>query len=168
MAKPMFTTEVETKAFNRHIRNFLKGSNIDVELGLKKFAFDLIARIIAIDRMPVDTGRARGGWIYSAEKLMRDGAGGKFIATTKSGNYSLSAENEGKRMGKYSENFRGPNKWIEIVNGVRYIVFLEYGHSKQAPFGMVRVSMREMRGGKLPRDMGARLKKRWNKFYMTG
>lgn len=166
MAKDMFSTKVETRNFNKHIRKFLKDSNVSVELGLKKFAFDLLARIIK--KTPVDTGRARGGWIYSAEKLMEGMAGKSFIASAKTSNYSSKSEDDGKRLGGYSENFRGPNKWIEIVNGVNYIIYLEYGYSGQAPFGMVRLSMREMRKGELPRDMSKDLQKSWNKFYLTG
>jgi hypothetical protein len=30
-----------------------------------------------------------------------------------------------------------------VYNGVEYVVFLEYGHSRQAPQGMVRVSLAE-------------------------
>jgi hypothetical protein len=33
-----------------------------------------------------------------------------------------------------------------ISNNVPYIIFLEYGHSKQAPSGMVRITMQELHG----------------------
>ena len=167
MPTPMFTVETENKNFNKHIKQFLKETNISTEKVLKKFAFDLLARIMK--KTPVDMGRARGGWIYSAEKLSAGiGSGAGIVVTTSSPNYSKVAENLGKSEGGYSENFRGPDKWIEIVNGVSYIIFLEFGHSKQSAFGMVRVSMREMRHGKLPEDMSKAYKKDWNKFYMTG
>lgn len=34
--------------------------------------------------------------------------------------------------------------FVEVINRVPYIVFLEYGRSKQAPSGMVRISLHEM------------------------
>ena len=43
------------------------------------------------------------------------------------------------------------------------MVFLEYGHSKQAPVGMVRISMRKMYG-KLPKEINKRFIKDWKKF----
>lgn len=55
-------------------------------------------------------------------------------------------------------------KYVEIINGVDYIIFLEYGYSGQAPHGMVRVSMRELRKGKLPQDMSKRFQKSWNEI----
>lgn len=33
--------------------------------------------------------------------------------------------------------------WV-VYNRVHYTVYLEYGHSKQAPSGMVRISLREL------------------------
>jgi len=37
-------------------------------------------------------------------------------------------------------------KFWDVVNGVPYIVPLEFGHSRQAPAGMVRVSIAELTG----------------------
>lgn len=42
----VFSMKVETKNFNRHIKQFLKKSDISVEKAIKKFAFDLLSRII--------------------------------------------------------------------------------------------------------------------------
>jgi len=39
-------------------------------------------------------------------------------------------------------------KFWDVVNGVPYIVALEFGHSQQAPDGMVRRSLAEIRGDK--------------------
>lgn len=41
-----FSIEVETEAFNKHIKDFLAGSKVDSEKGLKKFALDLTTRIV--------------------------------------------------------------------------------------------------------------------------
>jgi len=168
-----FSMEVETKEFNKHIKDFMKKTNLSTETVLKKFAFDLLARIIR--KTPVDTGRARGGWFVAMEALgaqssrsiefniSRKAKGGKSKAVTRD------AFEEGKAQGQFIDHTKGHlNKWIEIINGVEYIIFLEYGGktgSAQAPFGMVRVSMREIRKGELPKNMTKEMQKDWNKFY---
>lgn len=159
--------DVETKNFNMHVNQFLRSTSIDIDKGLKKFAFDLLKKIIL--KNPVDTGRSRAAWYVSAVKL--GGAGVSFSLTQRRAkSHNIDAANEGLRQGKYRDHL-GPfitDKWIEMINGVDYIIFLEYGHSRQAPYGMVRVSIREMTGGKLPRDLGRRIQKQWNRFYYQG
>ena len=54
-------------------------------------------------------------------------------------------------------------KYVELINNVKYILFLEYGSSDQAPFGMVRISMRKLRG-RLPKDLGDEFRKDWNRI----
>ena len=148
-----FSMKVETDLFNKHIKQFLKKSNISVEKGIKKFAFDLLNRIIK--KNPVDTGRSRAAWYVAIEKL-----GGAISVSTKE-------EREGYSKGKFIDHTKNfLDKYIEIVNGVDYVIYLEYGSSKQAPYGMVRLSMRELRKGKLPQDLSKQLQKDWNEFYV--
>ena len=55
------------------------------------------------------------------------------------------------------------NPYVEIANQVYYVVSLEFGSSKQAPSGMVRISMKEMMG--MPaKVMKAQLRKERIKF----
>ena len=104
---------------------------------------------------PVDTGRSRAGWYVAIEKL-----GGTVSGISSSG------VDEGRRRGRFIDHTKGfTDKWVEMINGVDYIIYLEYGRSNQAPYGMVRVSMRELRRGKLPKDMAKQIKKDWNSFY---
>ena len=165
----MFNLRVETRNFNRHIKQFKRRSDLATSVILKKFAFDLLKKIIT--KNPVDTGRSRAGWYVAMEQL-----GGKdwFVARktkprrVSSGDpkgYSESEVSIGKRLGSYKEKLTGAVKWIELVNGVDYIIYLEYGYSLQAPYGMVRLSMREIGKGKLPKDLGKEYQKEWNKFY---
>jgi len=80
---------------------------------------------------------------------------------------TVDAISEGKSKGKIIDKTGKMNalQYIEIINGVGYALFLEYGYSRQAPYGMVRISMAEMRKGTLPKDLGKRLQARWNRFY---
>ena len=57
------------------------------------------------------------------------------------------AEALGKSESDYIERFTKTTSTIIIVNGVPYIIILEYGHSKQAPQGFVRITMRQLAFG---------------------
>lgn len=162
-----FSIAIETDIFNKHIADFKKKSNLTTEVILKKFAFDLIAKIIR--KTPVDMGRARGGWIPGLEGL-RAGMSKTIEINVQSGskNFSQEAFIDGQKKGSFVNNLNTPwpqAKWVEIINGVEYLIFLEYGHSQQAPFGMIRLSMREIRKGQLPKDMIEEMKKNWNSFH---
>lgn len=113
----------------RPFKNDLKklAQILDVNLGtvVRKVAFDLHAKIVL--RTPVDTGRARAGWDITVSDPTQ------YLPPP----------------GQYGD--KGPPSGVEIhgdqpvyvVNNVEYIEALEYGHSKQAPAGMVRISIVE-------------------------
>jgi len=156
-----FSMVVETRNFNRHIAHFARHHSVGLDKVLKKFAFDLLKKIIM--KHPVKTGRARAGWYVSIEGLGQ----GSITVSAKGPDYDEKEVAKGKAEGDFIDHTKGHvDKWVELVNGVNYIVWLEYGHStKQAPFGMVRISMRELAGKKLPQDMTKNVRDSWNKFY---
>ena len=120
----------------------------ETPLALKRLVFDALNRIIS--RTPVDTGRAQAGWIPYME------ANGSPV-TIKGNQSDIS---QGRSEGSYNESFHGSKLFIEITNGVPYILFLEYGSSGQAPTGMVRITMRELAGKKMTaEEMGMAVKK---------
>ena len=90
---------------------------------LKELSFLFLQ--LVIPRTPMDTGRARAGWYPALNKLGGSGVG--------------------QGEGDIKTQFKGTNKYIEIFNRVEYIVLLEYGRSKQAPKGMARVSLQEIK-----------------------
>jgi hypothetical protein len=75
------------------------------------------------ERTPVDSGRARANW-FLAEGAPRIEAK---ETTTPEAVPTLKGESV-----------------IYLTNSLPYIVPLEYGHSKQAPYGMLRVSIAEV------------------------
>jgi len=165
--------EVETEMFNKHVRSFLKKSGVDVGVGIRKFAFDLLRKIVM--KTPVDTGRARAAWLVSLEKLGEGRLGTVTIPLKpikKGGKVkrrkgvSASGIALGRTEGTLIDHTKGTfkEKFVIIVNSVDYIVFLEYGWSQQAPYGMVRISMREMRGQKLSKNITEAMIKSWNEF----
>lgn len=130
---------VETDRFQRFTANLVR--NLEREAArrvLRTLAFEFLRRVIM--KNPVDTGRSRAGW--TPYLIAR---GQPFPAI---GGRDPDAQAEGQAKGYFVEHFRGRSQFILLGNGVEYIIPLEYGWSRQAPAGMVRLTMRELQGGK--------------------
>lgn len=127
--------EWSNEKFNKFIQDFIKQTGADTSLVLRKFMFDLMNRVIA--RTPVATGRARAGWSAAGNAL---GIKMPKPNRRKPGDPAFD-------VGEYEEQLDGPKQFIRVANNVDYILPLEYGWSKQAPAGMVRISMAELRSG---------------------
>lgn len=100
-------------------------------LVFKKVGMELLSRIVL--KTPVDTGRARGNWVVSIgerDYVERD-------VTDKQGGNTIMAEG-----GKVTALTDLRTIWVQ--NNLAYIGSLEDGHSKQAPAGMVAVSIAEV------------------------
>jgi len=175
----------ETKEFNKYIKKFVKKSSLSTEIVIKKMAFDLLAMILtglptaarktkggmtagftipsgtaATRRHPILTGRARAGWYASV-----NGIDGRFDFNSDI-DPKINDVPRGKKEGDFKNHLKHPhNKYVDLINAVNYIIFLEYGYSKQAPAGMVRVSMRKMRG-ELPKYLNQAFVDDWNKFKL--
>ena len=83
-----------------------------------------------IDRSPVDTGRFKNNWVTAT------GAADSSA--------SASSDKSGARSGSMlNEKIAGwkPGQTIWILNSLPYAKRLEYGWSKQAPGGMVRLAV---------------------------
>ena len=115
-------------SFTLDIKAFVEKAGDRADLVVRKVALDLFSKVVL--KTPVDTGRARGHWgvgvnsITYGAGLDKDGGGTIARAT---------ATMQGARAGDR----------IYIANNLPYIVRLEYGHSKQAPAGMVRTTIDE-------------------------
>lgn len=131
MAKD-YSIKIDTQKFNKDIQSYLKRFNKGpLKRGLKRVAFALLGEVIR--RNPVDTGRSRAGWYTGAQKLG--------ISVPRK---ETKEERQGESEGTYKEKLNGNNQYIEIGNSVKYTPYLEFGHSKQAPSGMVRISMQKI------------------------
>ena len=78
---------------------------------------------------PVDTGRARASWTIAVNQANRH------------------VMPEGRYPAMPNPGFLDvrPGDSVVISNNLPYITALENGHSRQAPFGMVAVSIQEVR-----------------------
>jgi hypothetical protein len=97
----------------------------------KKITFEAAKRLI--QRTPVDTGRARGGWITTVGAPSTQ-VGGE---DDKQGDSTL------KKSVAALSNLT-PFQVIYITNNVEYIEVLENGHSKQAPRGMLKTTVHDL------------------------
>lgn len=94
----------------------------------KKIAFEALRRIIL--KSPVDTGLFRANWQVGIEIPNRD------IAESVTNNAQA-------RAGAVLESLK-PFDVIWICNNLAYAEKLEHGHSKQAPQGMVAITVQEI------------------------
>jgi hypothetical protein len=96
---------------------------------VQKVTFEVFRSVIL--RTPVDTGRARANWMPSvgSPNLMAHGA----PVVDKAGNDAIA------RAGDVALKTPAGNITY-LTNTLPYIRRLEYGYSKQAPAGMVRIT----------------------------
>lgn len=83
-----------------------------------------------ITRTPVDTGRARGNWNASIDRY--DGS----TSDSRTAQQAQADTRQRAAQLKLGDTFT-------LVNGLPYIRRLEYGYSRQAPRGMVRITADE-------------------------
>ena len=141
----MINIEFEVVQFGQSLARFWEATHAGFMSTVVELAMDLLARIQM--RTPVDTGRARNSW-----HLIRPGT------TTDSFVYT-----DGK--GKGYDGGLGQVGMTGVQAGVGtnvvYMINLEAGHSRQAPGGMVAISVQELRGA-LDAKVAEVLKARWS------
>jgi hypothetical protein len=92
--------------------------------------------IALINKSPVDTGRFRGAWVV-----------GNNIADRREPNTPDKTEGESNISFQRARSLIAqlqPGDIVYISNNLDYALMLEYGWSKQAPQGMVSVSLNEI------------------------
>ena len=131
--------------FSLDVTKWVQKAQGNIGAVIRKVAFDIGARIIM--RTPVDTGRARGNWVLGigTPRIHATDDVDAFKATANSSGRGNSSAKEALLEG-LEQYTPGDGKSIFITNSVPYIGRLEYGSSKQAPAGMVRVTLTEFGG----------------------
>ena len=114
--------------FTAQIAAFVEKANGNIDLVVRKIALDMFKSVIV--KSPVDTGRFKGNWqvnigsVPAGTVAIDDKAGTATIAKVTAATMNLKA-----------------GQVIYLVNNLAYARRLEYGHSKQAPNGMVRLTI---------------------------
>lgn len=132
--KNLIRVEYDMYRFNRTLTKYIKRFPERAWTFLRKVAFDVIRGTARLT--PVDTGRCRAAWVAFLE------TGGVTVPVTGK-NVSPDAVEMGKQEASWRFNKRAVS--IRVTNGVDYSVYLEFGHSQQAPQGMLRRTINEYR-----------------------
>ena len=124
---------VDAKEFSKALMDLSVYVNGEVAKVIRKACVDLYRRIV--ERTPVDTGRAKANWQLSTVSTSdkKDDIDGF------SANEISSIINENASNLKVTVN----TDKVVIYNNLEYMSYLERGDSKQAPQGMVAVSLAE-------------------------
>ena len=114
--------------FNKDLHKFVAGLDIEHAKFIKLVAYKVFNGVV--QRTPVDTGIARASWVVGVGKkhpyhIAIPGA----TATFPNFDYRF---------------FKGRVNKVVISNYVPYIFMLENGSSKQAPYGMAAITVREV------------------------
>ena len=115
-------------SFTSDLIAFEKKYELQMEKVLRKVTLDLSAQLIQMS--PVDTGRFRNNW---------------YLSTTYAPNLTTTTQTDPSGMAALNRISSGLSSIqmgtpIWITNNLPYATRLEYGWSKQAPAGMVRIS----------------------------
>jgi len=122
-------------SFTLDISRFVNKARLRMDDVVRGAMYGLSGNVIKTT--PVDTGKARGNWVISMDGYTKV----QTEVLDKSGERSLD------RIARQLEGFQaGKTKSIWLTNSLPYIVMLEYGWSKQAPAGMVRLSLLTFNG----------------------
>lgn len=115
-------------SFGLQLAEFAEQAKEAVDASLREVVIELGNSLIRMS--PVDTGRFRGNWQFSID-TPAEGA----LADMDPAGTETSA-----RLAGDSILFKA-GETAYIVNNLPYAIPLEYGHSDQAPGGMVRVTL---------------------------
>jgi hypothetical protein len=114
------------------IRAFAEKAGKNANQKVQKICLDLVSGIVL--KTPVDTGRARANWQTSIGNPLNS----TIETTDPGGGKTISAA--------ISDTSKASGNIFWITNNLPYIYRLEYeGWSKQAPRGMARLTIEEVR-----------------------
>lgn len=115
-------------SFSISLAEFAQQASEAIDSTLREIVIEIGGSLIRMS--PVDTGRFRGNWQFSVNSP----ASGTLDSLDPSG-----SETTARLVGDSLE-FR-PGTTAFIVNNLPYAIPLEFGHSDQAPGGMVRITV---------------------------
>lgn len=121
---------MSSNVFAVQIAAFVERAKGNIDLVVRKVALDLFTRVIL--KSPVLTGRFRGNWQVA-------------IGSIPSGVLEIDDVDGTATIAKVQAVVLGlkAGDVITLGNSLDYALPLEYGHSKQAPAGMVRITVEE-------------------------
>lgn len=116
--------------FSLDLRAFQETAKGNAVLLVRRVSQDVLAKVVF--RSPVDTGRFRANWNVGLDVINTS----TNAAPDKSGQMAING-------GTARINSWTGEQIIYMTNSLPYAIPLEYGHSQQAPAGMVRITVTE-------------------------
>jgi len=116
-------------SFGGDVENWADKAERRMKEAVRKIALSVFREVIMMS--PVDTGRFRGNWQVAINSIPQ----GTLEIDDKSGTVSMNKADAAALKLEVGQA-------IYLVNNLPYARALEYGHSKQAPGGMVRITVR--------------------------
>lgn len=119
-------------SFSGDVDNFFKKTRAKADLAARKIALDVFSSVIQMS--PVDEGRFKGNWQVAIGNVptgtveINDKDGTATIAKVQAATLNLQV-----------------GQTIVLVNNLEYALPLEYGSSRQAPNGMVRLTVQRFK-----------------------
>lgn len=141
----MFTVEANEQEFARALAKWVKDTEAQFQVIVRALAFEIHDRVI--DRTPVDSGRARASWNISINTPVLT------VAPEPKKKSKRSALETARTVRAALPAFDAFSDTVWLTNAVPYILRLEHGSSKQAPVGMVAVTIAEVEAGILLRAL---------------
>ncbi|QOJ34055.1 MAG: hypothetical protein HRU82_03420 [Nitrospira sp.] len=131
--------------FGKELDKFEEEVAIEHSNVCARAAIVLFAKIVS--RTPYRTGQARSSWQIAIGAPNRNvNVPGNYPQYAEpSAAYALAVAEATHILASYKFSLLGFKPAIWITNRLRYIPFLERGTSKQAPAGMVRLSVEEVK-----------------------
>lgn len=120
-------------SFTLDLQRFGEKTKKQMSQLVRKVGLDLLTSVIV--HSPVDTGRFRANNQIDLNNM----SGASILEFDPKGDGSVTI---GRESGKLDQYNLGDT--IFIYNNVAYAIPLEYGHSKQAPSGVYRISVEEL------------------------
>lgn len=125
--------------FTAQIAAFIAKANGNADLVFRKIALDMFSRVI--QKSPVDTGRFKSNWQVAIGSAPTGTLGGTSTGlSSKLAEVTITGVTD--NGGSVIDGLRA-GEIIYLVNNLAYARALEYGYSKQAPNGMVRLTLLE-------------------------
>lgn len=116
----------DARSFKADLQNF--ADKIDLDLAKFRMTLTLKLKAKVEQRTPVLSGRLRASWAAS------DGVPSTWVPP----------EGQSNALGPIEADFSHPFESSFITSNLPYVMAIEFGHSKQAPQGMVRIALAEM------------------------
>lgn len=114
--------------FRANFAKLIKRAGNNAQIVVRKVAIDLGQSLVSLS--PVDTGRFKNNWVPGTNAINA----GTTVEVDPSGSAAMANINAAAQEFKVGDIFY-------ITNSLPYARALEYGHSKQAPHGMVRITV---------------------------